>query len=1001
MNSEKILEVLRNPKIVELNRLKPYSNHLFQQSNKKDTIISLDGFWDFNHCYFKDRDDDFFNRSHLNNTCLVPSHIELNGFGRIQYVNTQYPWDGDFRNNPPSFPENKNEVGQYLRSFEVADIDHNSTYYLTFLGVELCFNVWVNGTFVGYSENSHSTTRFDITNFISAGDNKVAVEVYKYGSAIWLEDQDQWRMFGIHRSVYIEKQPKSNVRNLSVKSHLMNDYHDAIVDIDIEVNNIVDTEVVIYNPNNQVVHKQTYKIDKEAKVRVHIQNIDLWSSEFPKLYKLYVIVKKSIYSTTFGLREIKVDKNQILLNGKKLILNGINRHEFEMTRGRAITRKEMLFDIQFMKKNNINAVRCSHYPNQDLWYHLCDQYGIYVIDEVNLETHGTWQKMSRVDHKSEHIVPHDKEEWLPAVLQRGKDLYEQHKNHPSIIMWSLGNESYSGTVIQKLSEYFHSVDKTRLVHYEGVFHNRTYAPISDVESRMYASPQDIIDYCENSPEKPIILCEYAHAMGNSNGGMNKYQELIHRYDNYHGGFIWEYIEHGLKPNRLEPVKYGGDYDDRPNDSNFNIDGLIKYDRTETPKVSEVKYVYQPFRATFDKEIFTIKNDYRFTNLSDFEVIVSFIQKGVIIHQEKTHINCSPMEKASFNYSNLCDQNYDLVRLEIKLKEDYIWAKKGHEIGFEEYGIVDDDSEELTQTLGTPELVIGDVNIGVKANGVTYLFSKTDCKLSSIKIEDEEMLYNTRKSPGPVFFRAATDNDYGAKKDYELRQWMNASRYQQGRSIDASLKGHEVVVNTVIAVGTIPETTIQIDYRIDGNGSMKVSMSYQGEESFPSLYRFGFDLMIKKEYQNVSWYGRGPNETYQDRKRGNKTGIYHEKIEDQYLYTYPQTYGNKTDVRWMKIQHFNSVGLLFKSSELFECSARSYSEFHLDQADHANELPKPFCSYVVIDKIQLGVCGNDSWGAWVKEENQIHSVDRLNFDFMIEPIKGNKEKSKKIKLKGEY
>lgn len=991
MTTQQIIQSLRDPNTVEINSLKPSCCFYSKVNFNQEYLIDLNGKWEFTYKNdFFDRDETFYLKKHLEQKIIVPGHIELSGYGNIQYVNTQYPWDGKTKLIPPNFLEESNPTGQYLRKFEINTLDTNNQYILNFDGVELCFNVWLNGVYIGYGEDSHTRTQFDISPWLKKGYNFLAVEVYKYGSAIWLEDQDQWRLFGIHRSVYITLEPKYNVKDVNIKTRINFKLQSAIIDLKIKLNSPCEMTVVIKDPSQDVVYKSISYFNKDNLISIELDRVKIWSDEFPYLYTLELTTSDQISKVRFGIKEIKIKNNIILINEKKIILNGINRHEFHSKKGRAIGEEEMLFDIRFMKKNNINAVRCSHYPNQNRWYQLCDEYGIYVIDEVNLETHGTWQKMGIIDHQNENIVPHDNKIWEKAVLSRGASMYEQHKNHVSIIMWSCGNESYTGEIFQSLSAYLKSVDSTRLVHYEGVVNNREYKNISDVESRMYAMPEDVISYCWNDPEKPMILCEYSHSMGNSNGGLDKYQELIHKCNNYHGGFIWEYIEHGLEYGPLG-VHYGGDYDDRPTDYNFVIDGLIKYDRSYSPKVLEVKYTYQPFKIKIFPTSFEIKNYHRFKNLSSYEIKINIFKNGNLSNSQIITLDCNPDQSRNYDFSNLCDEESDFIRIEVQHKEDGLYYKKGDEIGFEEKTVYEkrDLEKPVNNEHSTLEVIEGDVNIGVRMNSLMVQFHKSLCKITSMNISGKELLHNGRLFPGPTFFRAPTDNDYGAQKDYEMRQWELASKYQKGKSIKINKSQQGIVISTVLEIGTVPSTQIKVDYHFTNYNFIEVSMSYKGHESLPPMYRFGFDSHLKKELSNMTWYGKGPGETYQDRKKGSKTNIYVDRVDDQFTYTYPQTFGNKTDVRWIEILDDNGNGLRYESNELFEASVKKYSEITLSNADHQYELPHPFDLYFVIDKEQIGVGGNNSWGSWIDPGILDLQEGTINFVFKIIPKKGKK------------
>ena len=591
------LDWLANPEIFEVNREKAHSDHTY---TTKDGNLrqSLNGTWKFAYTEHPDSRPADFYKTDFDVTgfddITVPGHIQLQGYDKPQYVNTQYPWEGQESLLPPQIPQKRNPVGSYVKFFDVDASLLGKETFIRFQGVETAIYVWLNGEFVGYVEDSFTPSEFNITPYLKEKGNKLAVEVYRYSTASWLEDQDFWRFSGIFREVYLYAVPEVHVRDMKV-----------IADYDYENGNgILNTELDIVGKNDYAVKltltdkngNKVYESDA-ANVTASIPNVMPWSAEVPNLYTLTaeIIADGEIVETAetkVGFRTFELKDGIICLNGKRILFKGINRHEWNAKRGRAITEEDMLWDIRFMKQNNINAVRTCHYPNNSLWYRLCDEYGIYLIDETNLETHG-----------ANEIVPASDPQWLGAVLDRAKSMYERDKNHASVLIWSCGNESNCGDDIAAMAAYFHEADSTRLVHYEGVFWNRKYDHITDMESRMYAKPCDVIEYLEHTgtpwsnpgtvypharqnPDshsgKPYISCEYMHAMGNSLGGMKLYTDLEDKFDAYQGGFIWDYIDQALYKDGV--LVYGGDFDDRQSDYGFCTNGIVYADRTYSPKV---------------------------------------------------------------------------------------------------------------------------------------------------------------------------------------------------------------------------------------------------------------------------------------------------------------------------------------------------------------------------------------------------------------------------------
>ena len=605
------LEWLENPEIFAVNRMEAHSDHKFYRSVeelKNNNMIlkqSLNGKWYFSYAENASlRVKDFYKE---NFDCKgfdminVPAHIQLEGYDKCQYINTMYPWDGQEELRPPMISKSYNPVGSYIKYFEINDELKNKEIRLSFQGVETAFYLWINGEFVGYSEDTFTPSEFNITQYIKDGKNKIAVEVYKRSSASWIEDQDFWRFSGIFRDVFIYAIPEIHINDIFIKTELSDDYNSAVLKSELKItsNTGYVSAYLCDNKGNEVASVEEVKIEKEMEVSFNINNINLWSAENPYLYNLFIKVLDDnkelieIIPQKVGFRKFELVNGIMKLNGKRIVFKGINRHEFNAEHGRSLTKEDMLWDIKFMKRHNINAVRTSHYPNQSLWYDLCDEYGIYLIDEANLESHGSWQKLGKCEPSWN--VPGSIPEWEGCVVDRAKSMLERDKNHPSILIWSCGNESYAGENILSMTKFFKERDNSRIVHYEGVFWNRDFNEISDIESRMYAKAADIEEYLNTNPEKPYISCEYMHAMGNSCGGMMKYTELEDKYEMYQGGFIWDYIDQALyriNDNGEKVLAYGGDFTDRATDYNFCGNGIVFADRTISPKAQEVKFLYQ-------------------------------------------------------------------------------------------------------------------------------------------------------------------------------------------------------------------------------------------------------------------------------------------------------------------------------------------------------------------------------------------------------------------------
>lgn len=570
---------LSDPQIFEVNRLPAHSDHDFYEGADTALKQSLNGVWQFRY-----NDGEY-------GTVEVPGHIELQGYGRPQYCNTQYPWDGVEQILPPQIPQN-NPVGHYERTFCLEDALKNKTVRISFGGVETAFYLYVNGNFVGYSEDSFLPGDFDITEFLCDGENTLTVDVYRYSSASWLQDQDFWRFSGIFREVSLYAVPKIHLFDIYAEPALSDDYTIGTL----SAHMTIEGETHIYTAG---LYDADGNLIAEAKggnagFTLACGAVNVWDSNSPYLYELVIRLfdaDSNLVETSrlrIGFRRFELIDSIMCLNGKRVVFHGVNRHEWNAQRGRAITEDDMLWDIKCMKENNINAVRTSHYPNQPLWYRLCDEYGVYVIDEANLESHGTWQKMGKVDPS--HNVPGSLPEWKEAAIDRARSMFERDKNHPSILIWSCGNESFMGDNIAAISAFFREKDSLRLVHYEGSYYVPQYRDCVDMESHMYWKPEQIEEYLTNSPDQPYISCEFAHAMGNSCGGLSLYTDLEQKYPMYQGGFIWDFIDQAILGADGE-LKVGGNFGDYPNDNGFCTDGIVYADRTLSPKMQEVRALY--------------------------------------------------------------------------------------------------------------------------------------------------------------------------------------------------------------------------------------------------------------------------------------------------------------------------------------------------------------------------------------------------------------------------
>jgi len=980
------LEWLKNPEIFEVNREKAHSDHLCTV-NGQQLKQSLNGTWKFNYCEHPDNRPADFYMVDFDVTGFdeikVPGHIQLQGYDKPQYVNTQYPWEGHEQLVPPQIPQKRNPVGSYVKFFDVDKALLGKDTYISFQGVETAIYVWLNGEFVGYSEDSFTPSEFNITPYIKEKNNKLAVEVYRYSTASWLEDQDFWRFSGIFRDVYLYAVPEIHVRDMKVIADYDYENGNGILTTELDVTGKSDYSVrlTLTDKNGNKVYE-----GDTADVTASIPDVAPWSAEQPDLYTLTaeIIADGDVVETAetkVGFRTFELKNGIMCLNGKRIIFKGINRHEWSAEGGRVVTEEDMMWDIRFMKRNNINAVRTCHYPNNSLWYKLCDEYGIYLIDETNLESHGTWQKMGACEPSIN--IPASLPEWKEACLDRARSMYERDKNHASVLIWSCGNESYCGDDIAAMADYFHEVDKTRLVHYEGVVWNRKYDHITDMESRMYAKPDEVEEYLKQNTGKPYISCEYMHAMGNSLGGMKLYTNLEDKYETYQGGFIWDYIDQSLYKNGV--LVYGGDFDDRASDYGFCTNGIVYADRTYSPKVCEAKQLYSNIRMSIENGVLTIENRNLFVGTEGYIFKVTLEKEGEILGTEEHRLNISAGETGSVKIGLEIPENggeYVLTASAV-IAEDTIWAEKGHEISFAQE-VVKTPEIETEKTITKAEIVYGDFCIGVHGENFAMQFDKREGGVSSLIYDGIEYITRT---PKISFFRAHTDNDTGAGYPYENAQWQIAGRCAKLMGYDTKEHADSLEITFTFLAPTVPTFEYKVTYIAYFDGRLGVKAEYPGVKGLADIPVFAMDFKMKKQYDKFTFYGMGPDENYIDRNNGARLGVYTSNAQDNFTkYLNPQECGNRTGVRYVNVYEENGTGLNFTATKNpFEMSVLPYNAYELDNAMHREELPEPTYTWVRIAAKQMGVGGDDSWGAPVHQEFKISSEEAMTLEFIINSL----------------
>ncbi|MCF0258483.1 MAG: DUF4981 domain-containing protein [Erysipelotrichaceae bacterium] len=984
------LRWLEQPDVFAVNRLDAHSDHAFFQKEPGDLTLSLNGTWKVDVAENPDgRKADFYKDGFDDSDFAeikVPGHLQTQGFLNNHYTNTIYPWDGIDELRPPHISWKHNVTASYVTEFDLPENEADFNKVLTFHGVETAFYVWVNGKFVGYAEDSFTPSHFDITPYVTPKGNRLCVEVYQRSSASWLEDQDMWRLTGIFRDVEISLIPKIHIIDVATVQDV--DLENGSAGLKVTLKNRVEaagTVEAFLIEDGKVIASASAEAAEKMEFDFQVEDVKLWSAEYPNLYTLAfkVTSEGSVMeeaSLQIGFRKFGIENGIMMINGKRIQFHGMNRHEFDLVNGRAMPRDIMDWDAAFMKKNNINAVRTSHYPNSSYWYDLADRFGIYLIDETNLETHGTWQKLGVLD--PEWTVPDSKPEWKEAVLDRARNMYERDKNHPSIVIWSVGNEAYGGTNHIAMHDFFHEVDPSRPVHYEGTTWCREFSDATDIESRMYAKPWEIEEYLQNDPQKPYISCEYEHAMGNSLGNMQDYLDL-EKYPHFQGGFIWDYVDQAIKTDK--GYFYGGDFDDFPNDGNFSGDGVLFADRTETPKTPEMKQLYRYVKinpAVGDKNGVSLLNEYLFTNLSEFDF--AYVQKsnGDTVAEGTFAAAAAPGEEVFVELPWVKPKaaGIDTYTVVMKLKEDTSWAKAGHELAF---GETVEDNRVKSDHTGTHAAAAGDGNMGVYGDGFAYYFQYQK-GLVSMKLNGKEYLSGPVK---PDFYRALTDNDEGAGYGQSAGIWMSAGHYAAIKSWDHGTNEDGSIWMKYVYGIPFVNLEAELTYTVYGDGYVSVNLEMDTSENTPLLPAFGMRFLLKGELNEVSWLGKGPQETYCDRDHA-RTDVYSSSVADQFTtYLRPQECGNHMGTYKGTLSCSCGCALTFEAEGTpLQFSALPWTPEQIALANHPYELPESHKTIVRVLSEQMGVGGDDTWGAPVHDEWLIKTGGRLTCRFGFHPGK---------------
>lgn len=918
---------LTDPTVFAVNRLPAHSDHRWTIGGEMP-FQSLDGEWQFafSPCPAQRPADFWAEDADLSafGTIRVPGHIETQGYGQLQYINTMYPWDGCSDLRPPQIDWDNAPVGSYVRTFDLDPALRGKRVCVSFQGVEEAMYLWCNGHFVGYAEDSFTPSDFDLTPYIRETGNRLCVEVHKRCSASWIEDQDFFRFSGIFRPVFLYAKAPVHLEDLWLRAGLEEDNTTGTLAPRLKLSAAegalpADTAVHcrVTAPGGTAVYAAPLALHAEGGFliaeSIRLPGIRAWNHSDPALYTVTLTLtangrEQEVTGYRTGFRRFEMKDRVMCLNGERVFFNGVNRHEWNPETGRAIGPEDMFRAMETFRRNNINAVRTCHYPDQSLWYDLCDENGVYMIDEANLESHGSWQKMGAIEPSWN--VPGSLPEWKDCVVDRARSMFERDKNHTAVLIWSCGNESYAGEDILAMSRFFHENDPGRLVHYEGVFNCRAFDEISDMESRMYATPADIREYLDNDPKKPFILCEYMHDMGNSLGGMESYIRLGEEYEMYQGGFIWDYMDQALWHTDAagrRVLGYGGDFEERPTDYNFCANGIVFADGAEKPAMQEVRYWHMNAAARAAHDAANARAE---------------------------ALSASTMAETAKTFAAAGASRRDLV------------------------------------------IVEGDVNTGVQGEGFAVLFSFTEHGPVSLRVHGAEWLY---RAPRPVFWRAATENDKGCGFPLRSAAWQAADAQPicTGHTVEEK-SARKFVLSYRFASPAVPGMEAELRYTVTAEGEMTVQAVYHGAAGLPELPCFGFRLATPRPVGRVSWTGLS-GETYPDRYKG---GVFGRHTEEPHLpdYLVPQDCGCHVGTHSLRLDRVDPTGRTDATLELvmadkpFAFSALPHSAQELEAADHREDLGRSVHTHLCVYAAMRGVGGINSWGADVEDAYHVSAEE---------------------------
>ncbi|MDX9973532.1 MAG: glycoside hydrolase family 2 TIM barrel-domain containing protein [FCB group bacterium] len=906
----------------------------------------------------------------------VPSNWELHGYGIPIYTNVPYPFPPD----PPHLPKDDNPVGSYRTEFTVPEAWAGRQVFIHFAGVQSAFYLWVNGQEVGYSEDSMTPAEFNLTPYLQPGTNVLAVQVFRWCSGSYLEDQDMWRLSGIQREVFLYSTPTLHLRDFHAHPELDNDYRDATLRITAKVRNYgardagactVDAELLNANvaPVSATIANTPAGEDAVTTMFLAVPNPAKWTAETPNLYTLVLTLKDATgkvieaESCKVGFRRIEWHGGRFFINGVPIRFRGVNRHEHHPALGKAITYASMVLDITLMKRNNINTVRTSHYPNDPRWYDLCDRYGLYVVDEANIEAHGMGYDLDK--------TLGNKPEWIAAHVARIERMIERDKNHPSVVIWSMGNESGSGCCFEAAAATIRRLEPSRPVHYERM------NEVTDFDSHMYSEPVLLEQQAQMDLNRGVFLCEYAHAMGNSVGNLQDYWDLIESYPNLWGGCIWDWVDQALYKKADDGTvfsAYGGDFGDTPNDGVFCCDGLVQCDRTPNPHLHEVKKVYQrmkvtPVDAPAGKVL--VRNKYDFASTGFLQGSWQLTLDGAVVeHGDLPPLDIAPGDEEEvtipFHKPDAQPGSEVFLKVSFALANDALWAKAGHVVAWDQLEVpFEASTPQAIEAL--PAITVGESEggIAVESEGVRVIIGKRSGLIESLCIDGRELIAAPLT---PNFWRAPIDNDVGCELPLRAKAWRRAGQDREVKSVTVrclSPEKAEVCVEAALIDG---QASLRQTYTVYGSGDIVLESRLEADPSLSEIPLIGLQGTLTGAYNTLTWYGRGPYETYWDRKTGGAIGLHSGSVEKQvHRYVRPQETGNKTDVRWMALTDAEGAGLLAVGLPLLECSAWPFTQEDLEGATHDYLLPRRDTVTLNLNYRQMGVGGDTSWGKRTHEE----------------------------------